>query len=170
MEIDGRQEMLTREQLYEQVWATPMRKLAPAYGLSDVGLKKVCIKHGIPTPPVGYWTKKEFGKPVKQIPLLPLAERSPQMISLAHDPDPKPRIPQPTSYPVNDPDLLERYLHEKDPEHRIVVPDHLRNPHPIIQQTREGMEGTVVPTCTIISIQTTRSRRSARPSRYHGIR
>jgi hypothetical protein len=139
MEIQGRQVTLTRKELYEQVWTTPMRKLAPTYGLSDVGLTKVCKKYNIPTPPRGYWAKKAFGKRVKQIPLPPQAEGSSELVSLAHDPDPKPRQFRPASYPVSDPDLLERYLYEKDPEHQIAVPDSLRNPHPIIQRTREAI-------------------------------
>ena len=53
---------LTRQELYDQVWSTPMRKLATLYGLSDVGLAKICESHNIPRPPRGYWAKKEFGK------------------------------------------------------------------------------------------------------------
>jgi hypothetical protein len=61
----------TRQQLYELVWATPMVKLAKEFGLSDVGLRKTCVKHGIPTPPLGYWAKLNFGKPVEKTPLGP---------------------------------------------------------------------------------------------------
>ena len=46
---------LTREELYERVWTTPMRKLAVEFGLSDVGLAKVCRRHKIPWPARGYW-------------------------------------------------------------------------------------------------------------------
>jgi hypothetical protein len=35
-------------------------------GLSDVGLAKICDRHRVPTPPRGYWAKKEAGKKVKQ--------------------------------------------------------------------------------------------------------
>src|SRR5262245_28766004 len=56
--------VLTREELYQQVWATPVRHLARTYGLSDVGLAKLCKRHGIPTPPVGYWAKLAHGKSV----------------------------------------------------------------------------------------------------------
>ncbi len=52
---------LTRAELYEKVWATPMRTLAKEFGLSDVGMAKVCRKYGIPVPPVGYWRRKEAG-------------------------------------------------------------------------------------------------------------
>jgi hypothetical protein len=34
-----------------------MWKLAPKYFISDVGLKKIFIKMGIPTPGRGYWAK-----------------------------------------------------------------------------------------------------------------
>jgi hypothetical protein len=62
---------LTRIELYEKVWATPMRTLAKEFGMSDVGLAKVCRKHNIPVPPVGYWRRKETGYKVKRPPLPP---------------------------------------------------------------------------------------------------
>jgi hypothetical protein len=37
----------TRQELYDLVWSTPMVKLAKEFGLSDVGLRKTCVKHGI---------------------------------------------------------------------------------------------------------------------------
>jgi transglutaminase-like putative cysteine protease len=52
---------LTRAELYEKVWATPMRTLAQEFAMSDVGLAKICRKHNIPVPPVGYWRRKETG-------------------------------------------------------------------------------------------------------------
>lgn len=64
---------LTREQLYALVWDKPMRTLAGEFGLSDVALHKICRKHDIPTPPVGYWAKKAHGKRVSVTPL-PTAE------------------------------------------------------------------------------------------------
>ncbi len=64
---------LTRAELYEKVWATPMRTLGQEFGMSDTGLAKVCRKHNIPVPPVGYWRRKETGYKVTQ-PLLPAAE------------------------------------------------------------------------------------------------
>jgi hypothetical protein len=68
------QKEYTRQELYDLVWSTPMVKLAKDFGLSDVGLRKTCVKHGIPTPPLGYWAKLNFGKPVKKTPLGPPAE------------------------------------------------------------------------------------------------
>jgi hypothetical protein len=60
---------LTRAELYEKVWATPVRTLAKEFGMSDVGLAKICRKHDIPIPPLGYWRKKETGNKVVPPPL-----------------------------------------------------------------------------------------------------
>lgn len=46
-----------------------MTRLAAEFGLSDVALHKICRKHDVPTPPVGYWAKKARGKPVSTVPL-----------------------------------------------------------------------------------------------------
>ena len=34
-----------RNELYQEVWSTPMWTLAKKYGISDVGLAKVCRKY-----------------------------------------------------------------------------------------------------------------------------
>lgn len=60
---------VTRDELYGLVWARPMTSLAKEFGISDVALHKTCRKHDIPTPPQGYWAKKQFGKPVTVTPL-----------------------------------------------------------------------------------------------------
>jgi hypothetical protein len=60
---------LTRAELYEKVWATPVRTLAKDFGMSDVGLAKICRKHDIPAPPLGYWRKTETGHKVVRPPL-----------------------------------------------------------------------------------------------------
>jgi len=41
--------VIQRKQLYKQVWFKPMSKLAKDYGISDVGLKKICKKLNVPT-------------------------------------------------------------------------------------------------------------------------
>ncbi len=60
---------ITREELYEQVWTTPMRRLCAGFGLSDVGLAKVCKANDIPRPPAGYWAMHERGKAPPRAPL-----------------------------------------------------------------------------------------------------
>lgn len=63
-----RKTVLSRRDLYELVWATPVTKLANQFGISDRGLAKICERHRIPTPPRGYWAKLEAGaKPKKAV-------------------------------------------------------------------------------------------------------
>lgn len=61
--------VLTREELYEEVWSEPMATVAGKYGLSDVGLAKICRKLDVPVPWRGYWRKKQVGQTVKRPPL-----------------------------------------------------------------------------------------------------
>ncbi|GAA6765778.1 hypothetical protein AAFH68_17160 [Flavobacterium sp. CGRL1] len=53
---------LTRLELYEKIWSTPMTVLAKEFNLSDNGLRKICKKHNIPTPVMGHWQKIQYGK------------------------------------------------------------------------------------------------------------
>lgn len=53
---------ISREDLYEQVWATPVNQLANEFGVSGSYLARVCEALNVPRPPVGYWQKKAVGK------------------------------------------------------------------------------------------------------------
>ena len=52
----------SRVELYELVWTKPMTHLAKELGLSDVGLRKICVKYGIPLPSRGYWARLQVDK------------------------------------------------------------------------------------------------------------
>src|SRR5438128_12203764 len=60
-----------REALYAEVWTDPVRTVAERYGISDVGLRKICIKLGVPFPPLGYWARLAAGKNVRVTALPP---------------------------------------------------------------------------------------------------
>lgn len=72
---DDAKQSITRNELYDQVWSTPMYKLCQQYGLSDNGLRKTCKRFDIPTPKLGHWAKLEHGKKVIQ-PKLPPSKHS----------------------------------------------------------------------------------------------
>lgn len=61
---------VTRETLYEDVWAAPMTKIAASYGVSSSFLAHVCARLNVPRPPRGYWAKLAVGKAPKR-PVLP---------------------------------------------------------------------------------------------------
>jgi hypothetical protein len=65
---------LTREALYERVWAEPVEKLAKSWGLSGRGLAKACERARVPVPPRGYWARVQNGQRPRRTPL-PKVER-----------------------------------------------------------------------------------------------
>jgi hypothetical protein len=67
----------TREEFYELVWSKPTVQLAKEFGLSDVALGKICRKHDVPKPPLGWWAKKQAGRRVRITPL-PRVQRGAQ--------------------------------------------------------------------------------------------
>jgi hypothetical protein len=62
---------LTRQELYNRIWSTPMTRVAAELGTTTGRLSSLLRRAGIPTPSSGYWIKKEFGKAVPQPPLPP---------------------------------------------------------------------------------------------------
>lgn len=79
---------ISREQLYELVWTTPIARLAPRYGLSDVGMAKLCDRHKVPRPPRGYWARLAHGQAPNRTPLPRLKDAERSAIVLG---DPKPQ-------------------------------------------------------------------------------
>jgi hypothetical protein len=57
---------ITRNDLYVQVWTTPMQQLAARYGISGNGLAKICDRLKVPYPGRGYWARKAAGQKVGQ--------------------------------------------------------------------------------------------------------
>ena len=117
--------VVIRQTLYDQVWATPMARLAKEYGISDVALAKICKKLNVPYPGRGYWRRKETGKAVKQLPLPPNSDPAKQEVTI---------------YPTIRPDALgpaseettQRITAEQDPEQKIEVPDRLGKTHRLL--------------------------------------
>jgi hypothetical protein len=68
----------SRSELFELVWSKPMTHLAKELGLSDVGLRKICVKYGIPLPARGYWARLQVGKQDPR-PELPFENNNPQI-------------------------------------------------------------------------------------------
>src|SRR5271156_3975811 len=131
--MHGTRIRLTRAELYEKVWSTPMRTLAEEFNLSDVGLAKICRKHDIPLPPVGYWRQKETGRELTPPPLhsakngaetldIFVRERlKPEFATLAAEPAPKITIPAELSHAFAL--RTEKMLaHGKENAKKLVVP------------------------------------------------
>lgn len=62
---------ITRQDLYERVWSTPMTQLVLEFDTTAAVLSALLRRADIPSPSSGHWMKKQFGKPVLQPPLPP---------------------------------------------------------------------------------------------------
>jgi putative toxin-antitoxin system antitoxin component (TIGR02293 family) len=123
--------VLTREELFDLVWTEPMTKLAQKYGISDVGLAKVCKRHQIPRPEQGHWVRVKNNWPLKPRPPLPPV----------HDPSLSRVVIEASQQPVS---ILERNLEadpliiqERLPENKIQVTATLSSPHPLVRAATE---------------------------------
>lgn len=122
-----------RSELYQLVWQQPMIRLAEAYGLSDVGLAKICQKYDIPKPPRGYWARVEHGQTPSQTPLperdqddeIPLRE-------LSNGADSPSGLQE---------DVKRLVAAEKREDMRITIGDSLRGSHKLVRQANKELQG-----------------------------
>ncbi len=125
---------ITREELYRRVWEVPIQTIAREFGIADVGLAKSCRRARIPVPGRGYWAKKAAGKHVD---VLPLPELQPDELAV-------PRVIELWSTPEREPPpvlVREQMEFESRPENRLVVASTLRNPHPLVKETLDALQG-----------------------------
>lgn len=121
---------ITRESLYSEVWAEPVSRVAPRYGISGVSLGKVCRKHKIPLPPRGYWAKINAGHSPKKIPL-PIA-REFENYSLP--------LSRSRTYDSNNPDASRKKATTAQERIGFVdVPELLESPHPLIKKASKRL-------------------------------
>lgn len=116
---------ITREELYRQVWETPMIRLGEKYGVSGNGLKKICDRLDVPYPPAGYWAKLHAGKSVMAAALPEAKPGTPPEVRISP-------TPPPTRAPKLDPTLAEKLSKASAAAAAVAVPDALRRPHPAI--------------------------------------
>lgn len=105
---------MTRADLYALVWSTPMIHAARRFGISDVALRKTCVREGVPVPPQGHWAKLAHGKKTPKQPALNgNAAARVNLVLKVH-------IPLPEQVAAAAEAARER---EDRPEARIVVPE-----------------------------------------------
>jgi hypothetical protein len=61
-----KEQTLTRQELYDLIWSFPLLTLAKKYSITDVGLRKMCIRMCIPLPNYGHWMQVKYNKKIKK--------------------------------------------------------------------------------------------------------
>src|SRR5258708_5227454 len=120
--------VVTREHLYDQVWTMPTQKLAKQYGISDVGLSKICRRLNVPKPGLGYWAKVDAGQVPSRTPLPARA--------LQHSYEIRPRPPEPVETEEQR-QVREARERLRETFAAVSVPDVLTQPHTLTRKTQE---------------------------------
>lgn len=120
-----------RQTLYEEVWADPVIIVAKRYGLSDVGLAKICKKLAIPLPSRGYWAKIKAGKTMGKVALPKLAPSKESFIRLVK---PAPEIAETKQ-------VTRKLAHVvREQARNITVPSELADPHPLVKAAAKRLK------------------------------
>lgn len=61
--------MVSRQELYELVWSTPMTKVAEQFEVSNSYMARVCTALNVLRPGRGYWAKLAVGEAPRRLPL-----------------------------------------------------------------------------------------------------
>lgn len=138
---------LTRDELYGLVWSEPMQALGPRFGLSDVGLRKVCLGLDVPVPERGYWNKLQAGKTVVRAKLPARGPGMPDWVVIGTAPaerwnvDPEAVLqevpPEEPVFPEPIAALKERLARGIG---KVPMIRHLDTPHPAIRKLLESDE------------------------------
>lgn len=125
--------------------------MARHYGISDVALGKICRKLEVPLPGRGYWARKGAGQDIPRTPLPQRERGQPSQHNSA-------RYREPSMTQSLGENVAERINRERDPANRIVVPDTLAQPHPLVRMSgsllrraRFGERPTAADRCLEIS-------------------
>jgi len=128
----GDERKITREDLYKLVWSKPLTELAKEFGISDVGLAKICKRLNVPRPYRGYWALLAAGRKMS-IPKLPPAKKgTPGQAFITPYVKPEKTLEEDAHAALVETESL--------PENRIVVAESLRGAHPLVRETRKRLE------------------------------
>jgi hypothetical protein len=124
---------LTREDLYQKVWSKPAILLAKDLGISDVTIAKICKKLNIPKPYSGYWRQVDVGNGGQLPPLPEIQQGVPKDVVI---------YPNRAKLQDQSPELLAKIESERHLANHIVIAQNLRNPHPLVNRTKQILEKT----------------------------
>ncbi len=92
--------VVTRRAMHDLVWTKPVRDVAKDFGISDVGLKKICLRFDVPAPERGYWARLAAGKTVLKRKLPPRGPGMSDHIEIG--PQPQRYFYKPTDYQIEE--------------------------------------------------------------------
>lgn len=127
---------LSRKQLYDLVWSTPISQLTQQYAISNEGFKKICKKFEIPMPPNGFWLKLKYNKKVKIEKLNPIFGGIDKIVMTLREEGNTINVDQ-TPYTIRTKEI------ENDPNAPLTVPETITKPDILTIQTKDYWKGKI---------------------------
>lgn len=127
---------LTRQELYDLVWKTPVSKLLQKYAFSNDGFKKLCKQFDIPLPDGGYWMKLKFNKKVNQTKFNPIFGGVDKIVLTIREEGNSVNVDQ-TPLTIRTKEI------ENDPNAPLIVPDEITKPDILTIQTKQYWKGKI---------------------------
>lgn len=121
---------LERKELYELVWEQPMTEIAKKYMISDVGIRKACLRMNIPIPKGGHWAKILAGQTITK-PALPAKYKGKSFVEWKERPSDQP-VKKTSALDL----LVKKIAKERLP---FKVPNRLINPDTLILAAKESL-------------------------------
>jgi hypothetical protein len=123
--------ILTRKELYDLAWSSPISLISKRYIISYNELRKISYNLNIPLPKAGHWKKLEAGKSVT-IEELPVSHSKHNEIKLLLREEGDENYLSPI-------DALKKEI-ESNPKLPLTVPAKLSNPHKLIVEARNYLK------------------------------
>jgi hypothetical protein len=127
---------LSRKQLYDLVWSTPISKLTQQYAISNEGFKKICKKFEIPMPQNGFWLKLKYNKKVKIEKLNPIFGGIDKIVMTLREEGNTINVDQ-TPLTIRTKEI------ENDPNAPLTVPETITKPDILTIQTKDYWKGKI---------------------------
>jgi hypothetical protein len=136
---------ISRQDLLDKVWSSPVTKVATEFGVSDTAVRKMCRRHGIPVPRRGYWAQVAAGRTFPKPKLGPASRARLETVRFVGAGQPSPEVKavaerlKEKAREVRKPSDQEAAGEEMVPQAHAAADDH--EIHPLVVRTHEKLTG-----------------------------
>ena len=136
---------ISRQDLFDKVWSSPVTKVATEFGVSDTAVRKMCRRHGIPVPSRGYWAQVAAGRTFPKPKLGPASRARLETVRFVGAGQPSPEVKavaerlKEKAREVRKPSDQEAAGEEMAPQAHAAVDDH--EIHPLVVRTHDKLTG-----------------------------
>jgi hypothetical protein len=125
---------LTRKDLHDLVWSTPLTKISEKFQISIPDIKQACTTLKVPLPNLSYWSKKHLGHEVL---ITELSHEKVEKDNIEFEE----RVKKEKRFTTLNPEM-ESLINEIESQYAsdLIVPDKLTKPDPLIEDVKATLQ------------------------------